>query len=47
MKTKEYKRLEVKLTEKQKERLQAKANKNSNGNLSELVRMLADGKEIK
>lgn len=30
-----------------KERLQLLANKNSNGNISELLRMLADGKDIK
>jgi hypothetical protein len=30
-----------------KERLQDLANLNSNGNISELLRMLADGKDIK
>ena len=30
-----------------KEKLQLLANKNSNGNISELLRMLADGKDIK
>jgi len=30
-----------------KEKLQFLANKNSNGNISELLRMLADGKDIK
>ena len=30
-----------------KARLQQLANKNSNGNISELLRMLADGKTIK
>ena len=30
-----------------KGKLQLLANKNSNGNISELLRMLADGKEIK
>lgn len=32
---------------KYKEKLQALANKNSNGNISELLRMLADGRSIK
>ena len=32
---------------KHKEKLQLLANKNSNGNISELLRMLADGKAIK
>ena len=30
-----------------KKKLQLLANKNSNGNISELLRMLADGKNIK
>ena len=31
----------------QKERLQQLANRNTNGNISALIKLLADGKEIK
>ena len=40
-------RIEIKLTSGQKRSIQDLANKNTDGNISALIKMLADGKEIK